>query len=213
MREYCLKIVDFKIELDEELQQLSHKKGYFPSIDPVSYGKAIFPFWDDDISARRSAIPIDCYEVVGGNFQDYTNHDKSVKACKQLNASASGGFGAPSYHKVGTFPIYFAWEGKNRVSLFRKHGLDIIADVKDTTYPMANTLKIHRCFFRKLYFLSCSDKSFNAKNKKHQIAFPELTIPLLEAYGVENGSKLFKPFTINCRRKTIKALCAGLMRG
>lgn len=213
MRKHCLKIVEFKIDLDNQLKKTVGNKDYFPSINPVDYGKAVFPFWDDKISNKSNALSVNCYEVVGGNFQNYTNEDQSITACNKLNSSAAGGFGAPSYHKVGNFPIYFAWEGKNRVSLFRKHALNITSDVKYTVYPIAKSLKIHKCYFRKIYFVSCSDKSIYGSNKTIQIAFPELTVPLLRAYGVEYGSKLFKLFAFSSRKKTLKNLSIGLMRG
>jgi hypothetical protein len=212
MKKLCLRIVNFKLELDAELKMSFNKSDTFPSINPIDYGVKIFPFWTDEIYSRTPAVSVNCYEVVGGNFKDYSNQNQSINACNQLNSSASRGCGAPSYHRVGNFPIYFAGEGKNRVDLFRKHAFDITADVKDTNYPAPEALKIHRCIFGDSYFVSCSDKSIYNSNKLIYVAFPELTIPLLEAYGVQKGRTLFRFFTMNSREKVLKELSGRLMR-
>ncbi|WP_415897820.1 hypothetical protein [Neptuniibacter sp. QD57_21] len=207
MRSLCLDIVNYKYELDIKLKE----KDPNASINPIEYGEAVMPFWHSEICHRQQAVKVNCFEVVGGNFNDHSGQNQSIEQCNILNNSASKSIGQPSYHKVGQFPLYMAGEGKNRVSLFRKYSVDIVADIKHRKYPDADSLLIHKALLRDLYYVSCSDKRFFESEHIKKLAFPELTIPLLEKYGVKRGCVLIRPFALSIKKKTLAKLCNGLL--
>lgn len=214
MRACCLKIVNFKYELDLKLNASSPSKAArskLISINPIDYGHAVMPFWDTRIYDRKPATKVNCFEVVGGNFMDYSKEDQSINQCIKLNDSASKSLRQPSYHKVGPFPLYMAGEGKHRVLLFRKHSIDIVADIKYKKYPRAESLRIHKALWRNIYYISCNEKEFSETGKPIKLAFPELTLPLLNEYGVKEGSILYRPFARCVRKKTIDKLSMSRM--
>jgi len=203
MRTESIEIVNFKCTLELNITS-SLKKPVL--IWPDDFGKVMLPFWTDEILTSCKNCSVNPFEVVGIDIGNHAQENQTVQQCQILNNSARARLRPPSYHKVGDFPLYIAGEGKNRVSLFQKNQKDIIADIKFTPYPKANTLKIHKVFGRRLYFVSCTDRKFNPSNKFIQVAFPKLTLPLLRAYNVKDGQCIIRPFACSIEKKAIRNL-------
>lgn len=108
---------------------------------------------------------------------------------------------APQYSQVGDLPLYAAFEGKNRVVLYRRLGRSIRARVDGTGYPAPSNLKVRRTFPFGHYVLVCTDERFadhrGKRVRKKVLAFPDAVLPLLRAYGVrvKDRRTKFMPFS------------------
>lgn len=104
---------------------------------------------------------------------------------------------AAQYSQVGDLPLYAAFEGKNRVVLYRRLGRSIKARVNATGYPAPSSLKVRRTFPFGHYVLVCSDERFTRdRGKKCRVRvlpFPGAVLPLLRAYGVSIKERRTRP--------------------
>lgn len=209
-------LVAFKDTMDQsrKIQKAGLTPGgeQIPSIWPSEFLKRVLPFWNDNLTGEESVQEIDPCHVIGGNFRDYSEEPQTPEICKQMNRSTEKSPHYATYLKVGSMNLYVAREGKNRVSLFKKNRLPIVATIKETSYPRPNELKLHKSFFNsQVYYLSYTNRGFSDKRDFEQLPFPQYTVPLLKSYGVKLHKKAGLGL-IKKERQIIKEWTNYLMR-
>lgn len=225
MMSLCRKISELKKKVDEELgmlvqQGVAVSGASRVSMHPSNFMTRILPFYHNDLIVNNGStalypkVTVDPSLVVGGTYRNYRGVSVSRQYLNDINLNSSNDIDRPIYHKVGDFPLYIAWEGKNRVEIFREAELPIVCDLKHTTYPSADDLVIHKALFAKgVYFLTCNDKKFiHRQNNCEQIYFPEYIVPLLKEYGVKEGKPVFKLFSTKSRKRVLVELSTSIMR-
>ena len=213
MRELIKKIVELKTKVEGDISKRIKAEGAkcAPSnivLNPYDFTRKIFPFYHGDVMSTTGTSLVSPELVIGGTYRNYAHVTVNQNYLNNINNAASQGIDTPIYYKLGNFPLYIAWEGKNRVSLFKEHGVDIVCKERLTAYPDAKSLEIHKALFRKnVYFLSCKDERFiHRESHCQQIYFPDYILPLLKLYGVKEGRPVFKPFSILSYEKILTEL-------
>lgn len=186
-----------------------------PAIRPHAFIDRVLPFSDCCFSEESmSPMELDPSLVLGGTFRDYPDSDDDDVTGKLNNLtdeyikSGSWDGDLARYAKIGEFPIYVAYEGKNRVSLFRKHGKLIKAMVTVNQYPQKEKLRIVRTKPFGVYYLEFDGP---VDKKSSIILFPFLTIPILVKYGVNIADGEFRLKSIFELRRAFSSLTSDLL--
>ncbi|MGK2237272.1 MAG: hypothetical protein ACI85L_002437 [Pseudomonadota bacterium] len=217
LRAECRQIVELKLKIDNRIQELVNKeliscRGSYAATHPHDFLLKLLPFWRGDIQQRIEDSTVDSRQILSGTYRCYGDIEVTADYLNRINEASRSGYDKPSYHKVGELPLYVAWEGKNRVKIFSATNTEIVCKLKLTSYPASDSLLIHKAYFSKnVYFVSCNDSTFATRTEMVQVAHPEVVIPLLKAYGVQDGGKVFKPFSRPIEQKFFKELTRCLM--
>ncbi|QDX97067.1 hypothetical protein EGD00_08180 [Pectobacterium carotovorum subsp. carotovorum] len=219
MQELTKNIVELKKEIDADISALMKGGGaqYGSSnivMNPYDFMRKIFPFYQGDVKETVEDSLVSPALVIGGTYRDYEHVTVDKNYLNDINDASLQGIDKPIYYKFGDFPLHIAWEGKNRVSIFKKHGVDIVCKECLTTYPSSGSLLIHKARFRKnVYFLSCKDEKFiHRESNYEQIYFPDYVLPLLKRYGVKEGRPIFKPFSVQSYKQIIAEFSLYLLK-
>ncbi len=154
---------------------------YRPTLTPWRFMERLLPF-----STGTSPVPrafradIAPTRVVGGLYQEYSRPPDPVAlnaACEELGHN---GFAGAWYVRVGSLPIAYAVEGKNRVSAYVKLGAPLGGWVGERPYPPASELEVRRYVLPPWSSLKCLNDG-----KEELLIFPCLSRNILEAYGVK----------------------------
>lgn len=124
----------------------------------------------DDIDPRR---------IVGALYEDFTQPLDPVKLNAQCRAGGYNGRKGAWYIQVGTMPIAYAVEGKNRVSAYVSLGADLGGWVSRSSYPAPDELEM-----RHYMLLSCWSLRRMSDRAEQMLAFPDQSRRILDAYGV-----------------------------
>lgn len=188
----CRSFVLFKDQLDESLTEIDDPFK-FPfqrrAINPREFLHDTLPFSDSCDSYGTTAPDIiDPTLVISGQYQNYAGQGKSYDQTIMdwSDKIVSDNFKytqAPTYARVGTMPLYVALEGKNRVTLFKRHRRLIRAFITPVAYPDPSDLTIVRISPFGVYGLAYRDSNIKV------MPYPEITLPLLRAYGVTRQEK------------------------
>jgi hypothetical protein len=211
-------IVELKRIIDDEIL-IRVKKGQAScsasnvAMHPYDFIRKNLPFYHGDVIETIEDSLINSAQVVGGTYRNYEHESVDINYLNDINKASSKDYDKPIYYKVGDFPLYLAWEGKNRVSIFQKHKMDIVCRERLTAYPSADSLMIHKARFRKgIYFLSCKDENFiHRQSNCEQIYFPDYVLPLLKQYGVKEGKPVLKPFSVKSKELVLGEFSQCLM--
>jgi hypothetical protein len=184
---------------------------YLTAISPSAYVAALLPFapldWsrDDafvdhiepDLVCGGRYHPSDTYETYSDQdvfeaFDMAANTFKEDRHCIPIPLHAA------RYIKVGVFPLWVAIEGKNRVELYEKYKKPIPAIVTRATYPDPKDLIIVRARGPwNVHYLICTDNCFVGYGPSSRVlAYPNVSLPLLEAYGVKKEIGTFDVLAI-----------------
>jgi hypothetical protein len=201
--EECRKVVALKRRLDNEIQERVDS-GCIPSdripitdyavTHPEDFLEKLLPFWEPETWNRSSDIEVkdarvDPNQIVSGTYRNYSE-DVTPDYLNGINQASLLNENKPIYYKVGDLPLYMAKEGKNRVKIFAEHNVEIFCQVICKPYPAPDLLLIHETYLQNgVYFVSCKDYEGGLV----QVVYPEVILPLLRAYGVQDGKKLDKP--------------------
>jgi hypothetical protein len=207
--EACRALVIFKYNLDDQIHELwkNSKKqlwgAEYYSIAPWHFINPIFPFYSYDFEQEPTMEELDPFQIIGGTYQSYKDeNDGSEKVCDILNGGSLDTLG--KYEKFGDLPLYLAREGKNRVRLFQRHSRKVKAKVTRYTLPLPGSLRLHRMFFNREYFLSCTDSRFIHKAELIVLPFPEVTVPIYQAYGAQVTRRFWRPLSVSAKREAIE---------
>jgi hypothetical protein len=119
-------------------------------VNGCDFLEAIFPYSDFYFYGCDLQIKyVDPYQVMAGQYRAYA---WQLSANEELGVlDRLDGFADHAQHddkaryvQVGDFPIYRAYEGKNRVSLYRKHERHIKAAIQNSEYPPPGALELVR---------------------------------------------------------------------
>src|SRR5690554_1956150 len=112
-----------------------------------SFIEAILPFCDIYYESNKSQVKyVPADQVMAGHYcghEDMCLNDlPDFLDILDSKAEDDGHPEQARYNQIGDFPIYRAYEGKNRIDLYRKIGRPIKAAVCRTIYPKPETLKL-----------------------------------------------------------------------
>jgi hypothetical protein len=195
---------------------------YNPSINPMDFIERILPFIHTSKPQDLGAQLLDQDLIVGGSGKKHIKAEDPEETMRWLNSLADTLHREKaSYYKIGELPIYIAQEGKNRVFLYRSTGEKIRAWVRHVKYPEPKKLYLQKTKFFNIYELTCRDPDFLEKTSetaaRQILPFPEISVPLLKAYGAQEVGvinvpivRLFKLWRI--RRKVTRSLDSTLVQ-
>lgn len=151
---------------------------------------ALFPGW--------AAIGWNRNQYAKVNLEDA----KLIKASldkRTLDPSESDGWA--TWFKP--LPVIVTGEGKHRADLHRQHKLDMLARVRIDTFPGAESLELVRIHWASdEWALRCLDvNAFGAGGRFQDdlvyLPLPQLSVPLLQAYGVQTCSRKCWPWQVS----------------
>lgn len=189
----CRAFASFKDQLDESLTEIDdpyeclyERRAIFPS----TFICAALPF-SDAFYCYDDMVPeiIDPTLVISGQYRDRPEqgkeHDCKIMDWSDGIVSDNDKYSsqAPRYARIGTMPLYVALEGKNRVTLFKRHQRSMRAFITPIAFPEPSTLTIMRFSPYGVYGLAYRNDAVKI------IPYPEITLPLLRAYGVTSQEK------------------------
>lgn len=185
---------------------------------PVQWMHCVLPFSEPGYDYRTmQAQAIDPTLVLAGNHHEFQpgafarlTHDQVMDLSDKLvldhpnDPRVSGEM--PRYARVGSLPLYVALEGKNRVMLFKKARRPIMqAFVTPTYFPPAGELLLIR-------FLPGGAVALAHRGQWQILPFPAVTVPLLRAYGVQDGRAKFSATAWRRSSQIIEYLAGTMMR-
>lgn len=191
------------------------------SVSPWTFIKTVLPFSQlsfDFYSGDTWIEDIDPFLVMGGTYGVYTKtREKIFETIDRLNSlpdRSPGDVGTALYCKIGSLPLYVAYEGKNRVLMYQSVKKKIRAIVKQTNFPRAEELLIRKILPFNLYGLSCCNSSFYTSESCGLVILPfsEIVLPLLNSYGVKMGSPIFSLRALLYWRALRKNITSTLLR-
>lgn len=124
-------------------------------VNGCDFLEAIFPYSDLYFYGRELQIKyVNPHQVMAGQYRTYAWQPSSSEEPGMLDrldsfAELAQHDDKARYVQVGNFPIYRAFEGKNRISLYRKHERYIKAAIQNSEYPPPSTLELVRVRFTK----------------------------------------------------------------
>ncbi|MDX2760262.1 hypothetical protein P1S61_33145 [Streptomyces sp. ME08-AFT2] len=127
---------------------------------------------------KRPRTEVESSLVVGGLWRrpferDLRGDPRAVLAA--INAS-----GGAQYARVGDLPLYAAVEGKNRVSLAQREGLQVTAEVATAAFPEAGCLRLHRVHDEDTVAVAVSQVD---GGEPQFLPLPQESTAVLAAYG------------------------------
>lgn len=189
----CRAFASFKDQLDESLTEIDDPYESFyerRAIFPSTFLRAALPF-SDAFYSYDDMVPesIDPTLVISGQYRDRPDqgkeHERKIMDWSDGIVSDNSKYSsqAPRYARIGTMPLYVALEGKNRVTLFKRHQRQMWAFITPVAFPAASDLTIVRFSPFGAYGLAYRDEPARI------IPYPEVALPLLTAYGVTSQEK------------------------
>ena len=208
LRGACLEFVAFKDGLDAigKIQQfasplervarklacLTLKRGEeWTALHPQDFCRLALPFSDPEGGREKTMVPatINPRLVISGsrNFspaswaRDIDPTEVMDWSDGLVDANDGNDMGQmPRVTQIGNLPLYVAVEGKNRVALFKRYRLTMKAMVLKSPLPSPQDLQLVRLRPFGVHALKYAGET-------RVLPFPAFTVPLLEAYGVQNG--------------------------
>ena len=189
----CRAFVSFKERLDESLTEVDDPYERFyerRAIFPKKFLRDALPF-SDAFYSYDDMVPetIDPTLVISGQYRDRPDqgrdYDHEIMEWSDGIVSDNDKYcsEAPRYARIGTMPLYVALEGKNRVTLFKRHQRPMRAFITPVAFPAPSDLTIVRFSPFGAYGLAYQDEPARI------IPYPEVALPLLTAYGVTSQEK------------------------
>ncbi len=159
---------------------------------PMTFISQVLPF----ANAKRinhhfgeAATMLSPNQIIGCNWRGHKMPDDPEGTMLRLDTLTQRDPGhreAATVIKVGPFPLYLADQGKCRVRLYQHYQRPMNVRISQALpYPAAESLTLLRGPLNQ-WWLRCTDREAlrGYRLNTEDIAFPEITVPLLKTYGV-----------------------------
>ena len=174
-------------------QLLERRRG--SAYSPDEYAKALLPFSMPIFSyqaAKPASVPAD---VVIGYTEKAPNNriETPSEVMDRLNGATTKYVEHSHIHpelarfaQIGNLPLLCAIDGEHRVGLYLRNGRPIRAVVSPTTYPAPAELTVVEGAIGG-WWLACSNSEVCHATGRSELSlpFPEVSVPLLLAYGAK----------------------------
>lgn len=151
------------------------------AIEPRYFLQMALPFSNPSFSPR--AIQPDKLSprcVISGTYGRYGLHDPGLVMDNSDELVVANRFEdpqAPKMIKIGSMPLFVAYEGKNRIELFKKFRPSMRAFVSSSAFPTPEKLKLVK-------FSMTAHWGVEFNGEVRVLPYPEPIVRLLRAYGV-----------------------------
>lgn len=178
------RVVAAKDRIDDERRV----KGKRP-VWPGAFVRYAFPFASGEMGTASNLVEaVPARMVLGAEWNAEWNSppvgDEAERLCDHLDALATSK-SEPNWAilvRVGDLPLWYAWEGKNRVKLYRSLDRPIIAEVRRSNHPNPSELVVRRGV----------GIAAVARASLRQALFP-LPVPAVADLLVTAGAEVYKP--------------------
>lgn len=179
------------------LQGLNTLRAASYSINPVVFVKNAIPFSaPGDVYGNKYANKIDPLTIISGTYHCYRpmghakNPDKVMDTSdKLIEIGDLSNTEAPYVSKIGDLPLHVSFEGKNRVSLFKKFRPFMSVAVKASPFPKPEDLS----YYKSIPWGICV---VIHKREEKVAPFGQFLMPILEAYGVKKSKPRINLFSV-----------------
>lgn len=159
-------------------------------VNSCGFLEAIFPYSDLYFynNHELQVKYVDPYQVMAGQYRGYvgqvSDNDEPVLLDKLDSfAELEHHDDKARYVQVGDFPIYRCYEGKNRISLYRKHKRHIKAAIQPSEYPPPSALELVRVKFTKNCYCLVYHGHDTTSNQKFKVGILSLLKTVLSGHG------------------------------
>jgi hypothetical protein len=203
LEDACANLVRLKDRFDEFMREREPFEGHFTDIwssPPDVFMSCAFlrmRGWPQIAPDRVEEIP--SHLVIGGRYRTYDPPDDPDRLMQDLNASGSG-----IVCRMGTLPLYYAIEGKNRVELFKRHRRALRATVRQMPFPAPGELVLQPDMF-------LNQAVWDGRGGGKALLFPEVTLPILRHHGLAAERRLPR-LARSGYRLVLKVLFSARMR-
>lgn len=201
LEEACANLVRLKDRFDEFMREKVPLDGHLTNVwsaHPADFVRCAFlrmSTWQQVAPDHIEELP--SHLVIGGRYRTYDPPADPDKLMRDLNASGSG-----IVCRLGTLPLYYAIEGKNRVELFKHHQRPLRATVRQIWFPPPGILVLQPDVFLHQAVWLGGGKA---------LLFPEVTAAVLRQYGLKAERHL--PCLARAgRRLALETLLSARMR-
>ena len=159
------------------------------ALRPSAFVKRVLP--GARIGAYRSGDValqyLDPSLVIGGTYSRRWPETLAADELDQINASTieSGTQYDAVCFKIGSLPLYVAFEGKNRVRAFLHARQDMAAFIYMGKFPNADKLELHEVEGSATFAVSNT-----ASGSLRVLILPSVAVPVLTSYGVPWGRRI-----------------------
>jgi len=201
LEEACANLVRLKDGFDEFMREKICLDGHFTDVwsaHPADFVMCAFlrmSAWEQVAPDRVEEIP--SHLVIGGRYQTYDPPADPEKLMRDLNAS-----GSSIVCRMGTLPLYYAIEGKNRIELFKHYKRPLRANVRQIWFPPPDKLVLQPDVFLHQAVWLGGGKA---------LLFPEVTSAILRQYGLAEERHLPRLARAG-RRLALQMLFSARMR-
>lgn len=159
------------------------------------------------------SVSVDSGQVVSGTYSDYSptwyftpNPPEQTMAWSDELSAEENKYNpqAPKFCQIGSFPLFVALEGKNRVELFKQNNRPMQVLVTPTPYPAASELRLFRSFPFGVYSLA-------HRGQRKILPFPRSVVPMLQKYGVGKVSRLWSLRDLVALIRVKRSVCRSQM--
>jgi hypothetical protein len=174
LEEACADLVALKDRFDKFMQSQRPSEGPWGELwssPPDIFVRAAFlrmSGWQQIGPDRIEEIP--SHLVIGGRYKTYDEVDDPVRLMASLNAS-----GSSILYRLGPLPLYYAYEGKNRVEVFKRYRMPIRAWVRQIDFPPPGAMLLQPDIFLHQAVWWGGGKA---------LLFPDVTLPILRFFGL-----------------------------
>lgn len=161
---------------------------------------------DAPIKEQRQTSVFPGWAAIGWNRRQYggvsLDQARAIKSSldkSTMDPSVSDGYAT----WLKPIPVIVAGEGKHRVDLHRQHCLDMVARIQIDEFPPAAELELFRIHGSGgVWGLRCLRMDRIRKTGRVQgalayLPLPNLSVPLLKAYGVQISERRYWPWQIS----------------
>lgn len=179
LEQACANLVRLKDSFDEFMREKVSLEGHFTDVwsaHPSDFVRCAFlrmSAWQQVAPDRVEEIPP--HLVIGGRYRNYDRPADPDRLMRELNAS-----GSAIVCRLGTLPLYYAAEGKNRVEVFKHHQRPLRATVRQIWFPPPGKLILQPDLFLHQAVWLGGGKA---------LLFPEVTEAILRQYGTRRRAR------------------------
>lgn len=177
----CFNFIHFAAALDQELIRSGRRATHAYS-EPHSYTDTLAPgLLGPEVGERETKL-IDPRYVIGVDWRGHQLTEEPFALMDRLN-DWDGGFNHATVAQMSDVPIYVSYEGKNRVSLFRRYGREVRAKVTyRSTQP---SLEVGTDRSGTYWLAAWQDGSGSSRRVERAIPYPSVSLPVYKLAGIE----------------------------
>lgn len=186
-----------KHDIDAEELRKFEKPGTGKITGPINFSHLIIGHFAGGWGSTINKVRIPPWSVLGWQrkYLSNLNHTKN-DAAEYLKSRIELSQPVATATCIGGIPLFVSGEGKNRGTYHRRHNFDQLVNLRVASYPNASDLRLQRVALHPhLLVLHYYQNGIRSSNL---LPFPQLSMPILEAYGVKQLTSpwcgLFNPF-------------------